>query len=77
MGDIPQAYQRPFLGLRWAPTQIYISGPFWGPAQHQAESKLINHRTIYSDQHRTVYSDQSQDSLFLPITDDTPTQRTK
>ena len=56
MGDIPQAYQRPFLGLRWAPTQIYISGPFWGPAQHQAESKLTNHRTVYSH--------QSQDSLF-------------
>ena len=43
-GDNPQAYQRPFLGLSWAPTQIYLRGPFWDPAQHQAESKLTNHR---------------------------------
>ena len=59
-GDTPQAYQRPFLGDSWAPTQIYLSGPFWGSAQHQAESKLTNHRTVYSD--------QSQNSLFWPIT---------
>jgi len=48
------------LGPSWAPTQIYVSDPSWGPAQHQAESKLTNHRTVYSD--------QSQGSLFWPIT---------
>jgi hypothetical protein len=27
-GDTPQAYQRPFIGPSWAPTQVYLSGPF-------------------------------------------------
>jgi hypothetical protein len=36
-------------------TQMPVSGPLHGPAQHQAKSKLTKHRTVYSDESQTTH----------------------